>query len=119
MKTRTKKILTELARNLRKNPTIAESKLWNYLRNKKLNGIKFRRQEPIGDYIVDFISFEKNLIIEIDGDYHKYKEQKEYDKYRDEYLKFNDALILRFSNDDVLNDIDNVLEKIRVECRKR
>ncbi len=116
MKYRTKKILTDLSKNLRQNSTFAEKILWEKLRNKQFYGIKFRRQEPIGDYIVDFISFQKNLIIEIDGGYHKKSEQKEYDKYRDNYLKFNDAIILRFTNDDIINNLDKVLFEIKDAC---
>ena len=62
--------MVELTRALRHSGTPAERVLWKQLQNKQMNGIKFRRQEPIGDYIVDFVSFEKKLIIEIDGGQH-------------------------------------------------
>ena len=70
------------AKQLRENMTDAESKLWDFLKNKKLNQLKFRRQHPIGIYIVDFYCHSLSLIIEIDGDYHQNFDQKELDMQR-------------------------------------
>jgi len=75
----------ERARQLRKGPTPAERKLWAYLRGNKLNGVNFRRQHALGNYIVDFVSVKKKLAIELDGSQHL--EQEEYDVERTKYLE--------------------------------
>jgi len=75
----------EIARALRKRMTEAERRLWRHLRNRELGGWKFRRQYPVGPYIVDFICVEKNLVIEVDGG--KHAENEELDIQRSEYLK--------------------------------
>jgi len=102
--------LKELARNLRKNSTDAEKKLWQYLRKRQIGGYKFRRQVVIEPYIVDFICFEKKLIIELDGSQHIL--QKSEDKLREDCLKKKGYSILRFWNDDVLLIIESVTENI-------
>jgi very-short-patch-repair endonuclease len=102
--------LSEVARKLRKNQTEAEKKLWSKLRREKLKGVKFRRQQPIGDYIVDFVTFEINLVIEVDGGQHQENEE---DELRDEWLKQEGFSVLRFWNNDVLHNTDGVLKKIR------
>ena len=102
--------LTAYARNLRKNPTEAEKNLWYNINQRQLNGFKFRRQQKIDDlYIVDFICTEKRLIIELDGGQHN----EEIDKERTEYLEQQDFQILRFWNNEVLENIDGVLVVIR------
>ena len=88
--------------------TEAEKRLWNKLRNKQL-GVKFRRQQPIGDYIVDFVSFEKKIIIELDGGQH-YNAMR--DKRRDLWFKKQEFTVLRFWNNDVTANIDGVLQAI-------
>jgi very-short-patch-repair endonuclease len=103
--------LVSLSQNLRKNTTIAERYLWKFLRNKQLGKYKFRRQQPIGKYIVDFVNFEKNLIIELDGGHHAV--QKEEDRMRDEWLKSEGFEVLRFWNNEVLKNIEGVAEVIR------
>lgn len=104
-------ILLERAKKMRKNPTKAEAALWNELRNKK-NGNKFRQQHPIDKYIVDFVCLSKKLIIEIDGEIHQYQLDK--DAERELLLKEKKGFnILRFTNDEVLNSIDDVLSKIK------
>lgn len=100
----------------RKNMTKAEMILWNELKTKKLNGYKFRRQHPIQKYIVDFYCHELKLIIEVDGGYHNEKEQIEYDKIRDNILKLKGVEILRFTNEEVFKDIQNVKHKILIEA---
>ena len=105
-------ILSDRRKELRKNQTRAEEKLWWYLRDKRL-GAKFRRQHSIGGYILDFICKDKKLIIEIDGEIHKKKENKEYDDVRDIYFKELGYKTLRFTNDEVENDVKGVVEKIK------
>ncbi|MBE2217174.1 MAG: excinuclease ABC subunit C [Ignavibacteria bacterium] len=103
----------EKARALRKSETAAEKKLWSALRNKKAGNFKFRRQHPIGYYIVDFYCDEMNLIIEIDGSIHDEEDNKEYDKIRQEQLENIGYTFLRFSNNDVMNSIDTVLSELK------
>ncbi|OGD22480.1 MAG: hypothetical protein A2W03_02520 [Candidatus Aminicenantes bacterium RBG_16_63_16] len=100
-----------LARKLRKNSTEAEKALWKQLHAKQLEGNKFRRQQPIGDYIVDFVCFEKNIIIEIDGGQHAVQTHE--DSRRDEILAQQGFKVLRFWNNEVLGSIEGVLEKIK------
>lgn len=102
----------EMARMMRKEHTEAEDKLWQVIRNQQL-GAKFRRQHPIDAYIVDFISLQNRLIIEIDGGYHETEEQKYYDENRTTVLKGIGFEVLRFTNEEVLNNILVVKEKIQ------
>ena len=105
------KNLTNFARKLRRKSTNAEAYLWRYLRNRQLEGLKFRRQQPIGKYIVDFVNFENKIIIEVDGGQHNvYKER---DKIRDEWLNKQGFQVLRFWNNDILRNIEGVLEVIK------
>ena len=104
------KDLNKVAKKLRKNQTEAEKELWSELRREQLKGIKFRRQQPIGGYIVDFVTFELNLVIEVDGGQHH--ENKE-DEVRDEWLEDEGFTVLRFWNNEVLDNIDGVLKEIR------
>ena len=106
-------LIAEAARELRQRQTEAEKILWFRLRGRQLGGIKFRRQEPIGSYIVDFISFETKLIHEIDGSSHKGMEAKINDSQRTLWLQGEGFKVLRFWNADVLNDVEGVLEKIK------
>lgn len=103
------------AKNLRLKMTISETKLWEELKSKKLNNYKFRRQHPIHYFIADFYCHEFKLIIELDGEYHNTKEQKEYDKQRDELLNFQEIEILRITNEDVLNNIIAVKDQILIK----
>jgi very-short-patch-repair endonuclease len=95
---------------LRKNATDAERLLWHQLRFWQVDGFKFRRQQPLGPYIVDFVCLQKKLIIEIDGGQHM--EQAQYDAKRDAWLRDQGFVILRFWNNDVLKNIDGVMEMI-------
>ena len=106
--------LTNLAKTLRKRSTDAELLLWQRLKARRLEGIKFRRQQPIEDFIVDFLSFEKRLIIELDGGQHAEDRQK--DRERDRVLTEAGFKVLRFWNNDVLENLDGVLERIRENC---
>jgi very-short-patch-repair endonuclease len=104
--------LYEYSRELRQVSTKAEKLLWEELRNKKLNGLKFRRQHPLGKYIADFYCHEKKLVIELDGAIHDKKENKEYDKSRTFEIEALGICVIRFKNDEVETNIDIVLSKI-------
>ncbi|MFZ3091386.1 MAG: endonuclease domain-containing protein [Nitrospirota bacterium] len=104
----------KMAKTLRKRPTDAEILLWRYLRSKQLEGMKFRRQQPIGRYVVDFVCFEKKIIIEVDGGQHSVETEK--DKERDEWFKSQGFKVLRFWNNEVLANTQGVLEVIRTNC---
>lgn len=99
-----------VAKQLRQQPTPAEHKLWQYLSNKQLLGYKFRRQQAIYNYIADFCCCEKMLIIEVDGSVHD--QQVEHDKNRDQNLESLGYKVIRFSNENILFDIENVVSKI-------
>ena len=101
------------AKENRKNPTEAEEKLWDELRNQKL-GIKFRRQHLIDKYIADFVCFSKALIIEVDGEIHEFT--KEEDEIRTNRLTELGFVVIRFTNDQVLNKIESVLESIKTKA---
>ena len=102
---------TTVAKNLRKRLTDTERLLWRHLRAKQIEGLKFRRQEPIGKYIVDFACHEKRIVIEVDGGQHSIDEAR--DKERDEWLKEQGYRVLRFWNNEVLTNTEGVLEVIR------
>ncbi len=96
------------ARELRKNSTQQEQKLWKLLRKRQLKAYKFRRQYPIGEYIVDFICREKQLIIEIDGGQHNTETNIAYDNKRTKFLESKGYKVIRFWNNDVDNNIEGV-----------
>jgi len=106
--------LVNLAKLLRKRSTDAERLLWWHLRSKQIDGLKFRRQEPIGPFIADFVCFEKRLVIELDGGQHAVEQEK--DRERDGWFNKEGFRILRFWNTDVLGNIEGVLEEIRGAC---
>ena len=100
----------ERARTLRQDRTDAEGLLWHYLCNKQLDGYNFRRQQPIGPYVVDFACMSRKLVIELDGGQHA--EQHNYDKKREDYLRGKGYRILRFWNDEVFQNCMDVLEAV-------
>ena len=100
------------AEEMRKNPTEAESVMWEMLRAKNLD-TKFRRQHIIGEYIVDFVCLDKQLVVEIDGGYHKETEQKEVDQQRTNFLQSKGFSVLRFTNEEVICNSDETLSIIR------
>jgi very-short-patch-repair endonuclease len=102
----------EYAKQNRVNSTPAESALWEELRNKKLKGFKFRRQHPVGIFILDFYCHAAKLAIEIDGEYHLEQEQQIYDRARTELLNQAGIKELRFTNQDILTNLPSVLETI-------
>jgi len=107
----TYQLLLDKAREMRQNPTEAESILWSYLSDNQLC-VHFRRQHPVYGYIPDFVSLKNQIIIEIDGGYHLEGEQPEKDAERTRYLNQAGFVVLRFTNEEVLCDIDSVLEDI-------
>ena len=104
-------MLKESADKNKKYPTDAEFVFWQAVKAKNYN-IRFRRQYIIGQYIVDFVDLKSQTIIELDGGYHYNKEQIEYDKIRTEYLNKIGFTVLRFKNEEVINDIDDIISKI-------
>jgi len=99
-------------KELRQNQTEAEKLLWAQLRNKRLYGVKFFRQYSIGPYVLDFYSPTFRLAIELDGGQHSEQEQQEYDENRSEYLKSYDMEVIRFWNNEVMQNIEGVLVRI-------
>jgi len=108
--------LIDLAKNLRTNSTDTERHLWRHLRAKRFEGLKFRRQAPIGPYIVDFVCYEKKLVIECDGGQHA--SQVDQDQKRDQWLKTQGFTVLRFWDHDVLQNTEVVLETIWSACHR-
>jgi len=104
--------LYEYGRILRKKQTGAEEKLWQLIRNRKLNGLKFRRQHPLDKYIADFYCHEKRLIVELDGGVHKTKVQQEIDDERTSVLNRLGITVLRFKNEELIDDSKAVTERI-------
>jgi very-short-patch-repair endonuclease len=99
------------ARNLRKEMTEQEKALWSRIRGRKINGLYFRRQHPYGIYILDFFCFEANLVIEVDGLIHL--SRREYDLERTKYIESSGLRLIRFTNTEIENKIDWVIEKIK------
>ncbi len=104
--------MRERARALRGGMTEAEQRLWRELRGRRFEGLKFRRQKPLGHYIVDFVCLERSLVVELDGGQHA--EQVVYDRQRDAWLNSQGFVVLRFWNHDVLQQTHTVLERIRL-----
>ena len=100
------------AQDLRQHSTDAEQSLWRCLRNRQLAGCKFRRQVPMGKYIVDFVSFERKVVIEVDGGHHQ--EQVPYDTARTTWLESQGFQVLRFWNHEVLTEAEAVQETLLV-----
>lgn len=105
-------LLKEKADYNRRHMTDAERMVWEFLRP-CLSGIRFRNQFIIGDYIVDFVALKQKIIIEIDGEYHFDKEQRDLDLEREEYLIKSGFKIIRFTNDTVLNHMEDVIREIK------
>lgn len=102
----------EFAKDLRHNSTEAEKLLWEQIRNKKLSGLKFRRQHPLDNYIADFYCHEKKLVIELDGEIHNNKEAKAMDANRTFVLNELKVTVMRFGNEEVINDLTTVIKSI-------
>jgi len=108
---------TRNARDLRSNLTDAEQRLWLKLKRRQLAGVKFRRQQPIGHFIVDFVCFERRVIVEVDGGQHA--EQPHYDEQRTRWLEGQGYSVLRFWNNDVLANTDGVVQAIQDALERR
>lgn len=106
------RLLKEFAKKNKQFATDAESHIWNYLRGSQL-GVKFNRQYIIGDYIVDFVCLDKKLIVEVDGGYHSEYEQIQKDEHRTDNLEKMGFSIIRFTNDNILYNIEDVLNNIK------
>ncbi len=114
---RTSAAVQQWARERRQEQTPAERILWDALRRKRLGGIKFRRQHPLGPYIVDFCCPALRLVIELDGEIHAM--QQEEDQVRTEQLGAFGYRVLRFQNEQVLNHLNKVLECIERACQEQ
>lgn len=116
---KTPKVILGHAREMRKNPTEAEQLLWKELRGRKLDNLKFRRQQPMQGYILDFYCEAVRLGVEVDGEIHVKKEQLKYDQQRSEYLEEYGIKIIRFTNDQIINCKKEVLNTIRETANQR
>lgn len=108
--------LYQYGRELRQSSTKAEKILWEYLRNRKLDGLKFRRQHPIDKFIADFYCHEKKLVVELDGAVHDEKMNPQYDQTRTYELAGSGIRVIRFWNSEVENNIEFVLNRIKQEA---
>lgn len=113
----TPKYVIELAREQRRNLTDTELLIWSKLKNKQLHGFRFRCQHPLYRYILDFFCHKAMLAIEIDGGIHKCR--REYDKYRDEFIESIGVTTMRFSTNEVLNNVEDVIDRIGNALVKR
>jgi very-short-patch-repair endonuclease len=107
----------ERARNLRKRMSDGERKLWHAIRAKQVDGLRFRRQHPIGAYIVDFVCLEKRLIVEVDGGHHTEETQMAHDQRRDRWLAAEGYRIVRVPNAEVFSNIDGVVDTVWAELQ--
>jgi very-short-patch-repair endonuclease len=107
--------LREAARDLRRRSMLTEQRLWAVLRARRVDGRRFRRQHPIGPYIVDFLCFEARVVVEIDGAVHAF--QREYDAERDDYLERLGYRIVRISAKRISRDRPGVLDQIQTACQ--
>jgi len=101
------------ASNMRKNPTEAEKKLWKYLRNMRSDGFIFRRQHPIDIFIADFYCHKLKLVIEVDGEIHEETENREYDDGRSGELEKYEIKVIRFRNEEIINNQELVIKEIQ------
>ncbi|HEX5124294.1 MAG TPA: endonuclease domain-containing protein [Rhodanobacteraceae bacterium] len=102
-----------LQRELRNAPTDAERLLWSHLKSRQIEGCKFRRQHPYGDFILDFVCLERRIVVELDGSQHV--DATTYDEKRSRFLQLAGFRVLRFWNNEVFGEMDGVLEVIRRE----
>ena len=105
------------AKELRREMTPAEKILWKEVKANKLNGLHFRRQQIVHGYFADFYCHQHELIVEVDGGIHEF--QQEYDAEREEYLGALGLRIIRFTNDEITQDLKGVLQKLVEACRKK
>ncbi len=106
------KNLKQFARKLRKTSSRSERKLWCYLKSKQIGGYDFHRQKPIGNFIADFFCNRLKLVIELDGYSHSFEHSYQKDQIRDKFLNDLGIVVLRFNDEDVIRNIDDVLSAI-------
>ncbi len=106
------RMISRTAKQLRAQLTPAEQILWSALRGRILSGLKFRRQHPFGQYVLDFYCAKRRLAVELDGSVHQEPEQAQRDQERSEFLEMHQIIVLRFQNEEVIEHLDKVLEKI-------
>lgn len=107
----------EKRRQLRKDQTFCEKILWIYLRDRKTPGYKFRRQYSVDHYVIDFYCPELKLAIELDGNVHEIPEQKEYDKYRQEYLERFGITFCRITNNELMSNTNSTFDRIMLNIK--
>jgi very-short-patch-repair endonuclease len=115
MNLKNRKTQKDKRKELRNNATISEKRLWKFLNNKQ-QGLKFRRQHGIGPFIVDFYATQYKLAIEVDGSVHNNIMRQAYDQKREDYLKSYGIKVIRFTNDEVKYNVDEVIRRILFEC---
>jgi very-short-patch-repair endonuclease len=108
----------ERAKELRKNMTDSETRVWEIVRNKKIMGLKFRRQHPIDIYIVDFFCYQLKLVVEVDGDIHNRTDQSIWDKNRTSEIESFGIEVIRFTNFEVMNQPDVLTMSIKMKCEE-
>jgi very-short-patch-repair endonuclease len=111
-RTQVAKFQRDRAKQLRREMTRAEMLLWRHLKAHRLVGLAFRRQCPMGSYIADFVSHSCKLIVEVDGESHNFESRIRHDDRRDEWFRARGYRVLRFSNDDVLKNLEGVVISI-------
>lgn len=109
----------QFAKELRRAQTDAEKKLWSRLRNKQLGGYRFRRQHPIENFISDFVCVKERLIVEVDGVTHDTEAERAYDKFRTQALEGHGWRVIRYANDAVFDNLNEVLDDIALHLNRR
>ena len=107
------------ARSLRKHGTPAERRLWSALRDRRLLGLRFRRQHPVGPYYADFACCELKIIVEADGAHHHEARQKSYDQRRTRYLEAQGYVVIRFNNASIMRHVTACIAQIEAVARQR
>ncbi len=107
------------AKQLRQTMTRAETLLWRYVKANRIDGLGFRRQVPFRNYIVDFVCLSAKLIVELDGESHEFEERQKADRNRDAFLETEGFEILRFTNEQVMSNLEGVVEVIRRVAKVR
>src|SRR5882672_327001 len=107
------------AKKLRQTMTRAETLLWRYLKASRIDGLGFRRQVPVQNYVADFICFSVKLIVELDGESHDFEERQKADQRRDAFFASEGFHVLRFTNDQVMSNLEGVVEVIRQAASSR
>jgi very-short-patch-repair endonuclease len=112
-------LLRSRAKSLRQTMTRAETLLWRYIKAHRIDGLSFRRQAPMGAYIVDFVCHDRRIVVELDGETHDFEERLKRDQRRDAWLATRGYVILRFTNHDVLSNLEGVVTVISEAAKAR